>query len=114
MNFLEAAKERFKKEDYNLTCFLAEQSIQLYLKAYILEITGENLPRTHSLRKLLSLIQNLTGKKFNYDRNALLMLENAYYIARYFDFDYEKEDAELALNIVKDVINFVESIKRGE
>ncbi|MFO8018538.1 MAG: HEPN domain-containing protein [Promethearchaeia archaeon] len=40
-NFLKGACERFEDEDWDLTCFLAEQSAQLYLKALILEQTGD-------------------------------------------------------------------------
>ena len=36
-NFLEGAKERFQKDDWDLTCFMAEQSVQLISKAIILE-----------------------------------------------------------------------------
>ncbi len=48
-NFLDGAKERFQKEDWDLTCFMAEQSVQILLKAIILEMGGE-IPKTHSIR----------------------------------------------------------------
>ncbi len=50
-NFFEAAKQRYQEEDWDLTIFFSEQSVQLLLKAKILEIGGES-PKTHSLRKL--------------------------------------------------------------
>ena len=53
-NFLDGAKERFQKEDCDLTCFMAEQSVQLITKAIILE-KGE-LPKTHSIRKLFAIL----------------------------------------------------------
>ena len=77
-NFLDGAKERFHKEDWDLTCFMAEQSVQLITKAIILEKGGE-LPKTHSIRKLFTLLYQLTeNKALKYDRKALLFLESAY------------------------------------
>ncbi|RLI68900.1 MAG: hypothetical protein DRP02_11680 [Candidatus Gerdarchaeota archaeon] len=35
-NFYDGAKQRFEKGDWDLACFLAEQSVQLYLEACIL------------------------------------------------------------------------------
>lgn len=49
-NFLDGTKQRYQKDDWDLTCFLAEQSVQLFVKATILEISGE-IPKTHSIRK---------------------------------------------------------------
>jgi len=81
-NFLEGAKERFEKNDWDLTCFMAEQSVQLFLKATILEKGGE-FPRTHSLRQLFSILSNLIEKsELKYDRKSLLFLESAYLNSR--------------------------------
>lgn len=92
-NFLEGAKERFQKNDWDLTCFMAEQSVQLIIKATILEKGGE-IPKTHSIRKLFGMLYQLTNNEvFNYDRKALIFLESAYLNTRYFNFKYEKEDA---------------------
>jgi HEPN domain-containing protein len=106
-NFFEAAKQRFQAKDWDLTIFLAEQSIQLLLKSKLLEIGGES-PKSHSLRKLFGMLYKLTQDDgFIYDRKDLIFLENAYYNTRYIEFYYEKEDAELALKIVRDVIEIV-------
>ncbi|MHA1253664.1 MAG: HEPN domain-containing protein [Candidatus Helarchaeota archaeon] len=40
-NFLDSAKERYEKRDWDLTCFFSEQALQLYLKATILELRGD-------------------------------------------------------------------------
>jgi len=106
-NFLEGAKERFQKNDWDLTCFMAEQSVQLIIKATILEKVGE-IPKTHSIRKLFGMLYQLTKNKvFNYDRKALIFLESAYLNTRYFNFKYEKEDAEEALKIAEEVKGYV-------
>lgn len=110
-NFLDGAKERFQKEDWDLTCFMAEQSVQLLIKAIILEKGGET-PKTHSIRKLFGLSYQLTkDKAFKYDRKALIFLESAYLNSRYFNFVYEREDAKEALKIAEEVKGIVEIIR---
>ncbi|TKJ25050.1 MAG: DNA-binding protein [Promethearchaeota archaeon Loki_b31] len=110
-NFLDGAKERFQKEDWDLTCFMAEQSVQLFIKAIILEKGGE-VPKTHSIRKLFGLLYQLTKDKvFKYDRKALIFLESAYLNSRYFSFVYEKEDAKEALKIAVEVKELVENVR---
>lgn len=102
-NFLDGAKERFQKEDWDLTCFIAEQYVQILLKATILEKGGE-IPKTHSIRKLFGILYQLTKNDvFNYDRKALIFLESAYLNSQYFSFIYEKEDAKEALKIAEEV-----------
>jgi len=111
INFLDGAKERFQKEDWDLTCFMAEQSVQLITKAIILEKGGE-LPKTHSIRKLFALLYQLTKlKAFKYDRKALLFLESAYLSSQYFSFTYEKEDAEEAIKIAEEIKKIVENAR---
>jgi len=113
-NFLDGARERFQKEDWDLTCFMAEQSVQLITKAVILEIGGE-LPKTHSVRKLLALLYELTEyDEFKYDRKALLFLESAYLNSRYFNFTYEKEDAEEAIKIAEEIKKLVENVRLND
>jgi len=113
-NFLEGAKERFEKNDWDLTCFMAEQSVQLLLKSIILERGGE-FPRTHSLRQLFSILSNLIdNSEFKYDRKSLLFLESAYLNARYINFSYNKEDAEEILKIVDEVIKLVRNVRNNE
>lgn len=113
-NFLDGARERFKKEDWDLTCFMAEQSVQLFMKATILEKGGE-MPKTHSIRKLFGLLYQLTKEKvFKYDRKALIFLESAYLNSRYFNFVYEKDDASEALKIAEEVKNLVKNVRNNE
>ena len=110
-NFLEGAKERFQKDDWDLTCFMAEQSVQLISKAIILEKGGE-FPKTHSIRKLFALLYQLTEREeFKYDRKALLFLESAYLNSRYFSFIYEKEDAEEAIKIAEEIVKIIENVR---
>jgi len=112
-NFLDIAKDRLKKKDWDLTCFMAEQSVQLLLKAVILEKKNE-FPRTHSIRQLISILNDLIEEKINYERKFLSFLENAYYNSRYIDYDYNEQDAKDALKIAEDVIKLVENVRKYE
>jgi len=113
MGFMDASSERLKSEDCDLACFMAEQAVQLYLKAAIFELTGE-VPRTHSIRQLLSILSKLSGVDPEFDRKSLIFLEDAYIKARYLGTDYEREDAEEAIKIAKKVISFVDRIMERE
>ncbi|MFW9924898.1 MAG: HEPN domain-containing protein [Candidatus Thorarchaeota archaeon] len=108
-NFLEAAEERYEKEDWDLTCFFAEQAIQLYLKANILKETGQT-PRTHSIRQLVALLREILKKDMDFDRKSLFLLESAYYNARYIAITYDKEQATEIIEITKEIINYVKNI----
>jgi len=113
-NFLEGAKQRFERQDWDLTCFMAEQSVQLFLKAIILEKGGE-FPRTHSLRQLFSILSNLIqNHELKYDRKSLLLLESAYLNSRYINFSYNKEDAVEILKIVEEVLVLVGNVRNNE
>ncbi len=97
-NFSLVAKERIKEEDWDLACFMAEQAVQLFLRARILELTGE-MPRGHSIRKLITLLYNLTNDdNLKYNRNDLLLLESSYLNSRYIYNIYTREDA---FNVMK-------------
>ncbi|MHA1911599.1 MAG: HEPN domain-containing protein [Candidatus Kariarchaeaceae archaeon] len=109
-NFLEGAKQRFDCDDWDLTCFLAEQSVNLFLKAKILEFTGTT-PKIHSLRQLISIVNTATEADINYERNQLVFLEGAYLTSRYMNFIYEKEDEERAIIIAEELTSLVKNIK---
>ena len=112
-NFLDGAGERFQKEDWDLACFLAEQSVQLFAKAVILEKGGE-LPKTHSIRKLFAILFQLTNNKiFKYDRKSLLFLESTY-LNEILSHTYEKEDAEEAIKIANDIKSIIKNVRLDE
>ena len=102
--------------DYDLASFLAEQTVQLYLKSVILELTGE-VPRTHVIRQLFHILRTIVKNKELIDefmrknRRLLVGLEEAYLALRYLFRIYEKEEAEELINFAKEVINFVRDIK---
>ncbi len=111
IGFLNGAVERLKAGDYDIACFMCEQAVQLYLKGIILELSGE-IPRTHSIRQLLSILSQLLEKRIEFDRKSLIFLESAYINARYLGFVYEKEDAEEAVRIAKEVITVADRVRK--
>ncbi len=110
---MDAAKERFEAGDYDLACFMAEQAVQLYLKSLIFELSRE-VPRTHSIRQLLSVLSKLLSVQFEFDRRSLVFLEDAYIKARYLGVNYDRDDAEDAIKIAEEVISTVSRFVEGE
>ncbi|MBS7288879.1 MAG: HEPN domain-containing protein, partial [Candidatus Freyarchaeota archaeon] len=95
-----------------LTCFLAEQSAQLYLKSALLKVVGD-YSRTHRLRQLLSeLVKSITSerlKRFAEEYNVhLSSLEDAYIMARYTTKHFTSRDAEESIRLVEVLLRIVE------
>ncbi len=118
--FLEEAREAYQKERYDLAVFLAEQGLQLYLKAQLLRVAGD-YPRTHSVRQLLSLLARALGgeavevvSEFSRRmRPRLSELEDVYIAARYTTRVYTREDAKDILETVEEVMRLVERLLKG-
>ena len=113
-NFLDAAKDRLLKGDYDLACFLAEQAVQLYLKAALLHRTGE-IPRSHSIRTLISILFDSAKDKellefSKKNRLTLRLLEHAYIASRYLFDRFDKDDAEEAIKVAEKVFNVVQKL----
>ena len=75
-----------------------------------MEETGQT-PRTHSIRQLIAQLGRIIDKKIDYDRNALFMLESAYFNARYIAVTYDEEQAKDAIRIAKELIALVGNIR---
>jgi HEPN domain-containing protein len=83
---------------YDLAVFSLEQSLQLFLKGALLK-EGVEFPRTHGVRRLLSILAELTGSE---EIKQLLtsyslelgILEDAYIVSRYFPRSYTGEEFE--------------------
>jgi HEPN domain-containing protein len=83
---------------YDLAVFSLEQSLQLFLKGALLK-EGVEFPRTHGVRRLLSILAELTGSD---EIKQLLTsyslelgtLEDAYIVSRYFPRSYTGEEFE--------------------
>ncbi|MCX8204915.1 MAG: HEPN domain-containing protein [Candidatus Nezhaarchaeota archaeon] len=114
--FLEESRSSLDKGFYDVACFLAEQALQLYLKATLLELVGD-YPRTHSVRQLLGeLNRHLRAgelEKFASENRArMLALEDAYLMARYFTREYEREDALDMVELVDKLLKLIEKYTR--
>ncbi len=99
---------------YDLAAFSLEQSLQLYLKACLLKV-GVEYPRTHSVRRLLELVHEVTGKKevkellarFSVELGAL---EDAYITSRYVARSYTHPEVERLKKVVEEVTRLVREV----
>lgn len=112
--FLEESEHALNNEYHDIACFLAEQALQLYLKALLLELVGE-YPRTHSIRRLMGELNRVINSReldefVSVNRVRLLALEDAYLMSRYFVREYEREDAEDMVKLVKETISLITRI----
>ncbi|MEM2046625.1 MAG: HEPN domain-containing protein [Candidatus Jordarchaeales archaeon] len=110
---LEVARGALKAGKHSIAVFLADISLQLYLKAVLLEKAG-SYPGTHSLRELLGYLAAHVGrselKEFvRVNRVRLSALEDAYITSRYGSKVFYAEDAEDAVKLVEEVIEVVEA-----
>ncbi len=102
--FRKNAEFNFKNGDYDLAMLHIEQSMQLLIKAKLLDLKGY-FERTHSLRKLLSEIKEIEGvSEFLADYKTVLRnLERAYITSRYYFEEFFKEEVEEAFEALKEV-----------
>ncbi len=102
--FRKNAEFNFKNGDYDLAMLHIEQSMQLLIKAKLLDLKGY-FERTHSLRKLLSEIMEIEGVRdflIKY-KTVLRNLERAYITSRYYFEEFFKEEVEEAFEALKEV-----------
>ncbi|WP_456467879.1 HEPN domain-containing protein [Archaeoglobus sp.] len=102
--FRRNAKFNFENGDYDIAMFHIEQSMQLLIKAKLLDLKGY-FERTHSLRKLLSKLKGIEGvEEFlkNY-RVVLRNLERAYITSRYYFEEFFKEEVEEAFEALENL-----------
>ena len=116
--FYETALMQISKGFYDLAAFSLEQALQLFLKACLLEL-GLDYPRVHSVRRLLELISEASGReeprklltRFSVELGAL---EDAYISSRYVPREYTAEEVQRLRETVEEVIRIVrETACRG-
>lgn len=110
--FLARALDSLNSEDYDLASFLSEQAVQLHLKSILLEKLGD-YPRTHSVSLLISILKKLPNyesliKFLEERRKDVRLMEDAYIASRYLTREYTKEEAEVLVNIAKEVLKYGE------
>ncbi|MCR8456029.1 MAG: HEPN domain-containing protein [Crenarchaeota archaeon] len=109
--FYESALLQIEKRFYDLAMFSLEQSLQLFLEAALLSL-GLDYPRTHSIRRLLELIHELTGdkgiKELLVEHSVeLALLEDAYITSRYVPRDFRVEEVVRVRGVVDKVFRVV-------
>jgi len=105
--FFETALMQIERGFYDLAAFSLEQSLQLYLRACLLKL-GVDYPRTHSVRRLLELVAELSGRG---EVRGLLQgfavelgaLEDAYISSRYVGRECTREEVERLRRVVEEV-----------
>lgn len=115
--FYESAMMQFNRGFYGLAAFSLEQSLQLLLKAKLLEC-GAGYPRVHGVRKLLKLLSEIIegdGKdvleevlrKYSLE---LALLEDIYITARYVPKEFTADDVRRLKKVVDEVMEAVRGI----
>ncbi len=114
---LEAAVRELSNKHYDLSVFLAEQAVQLYLKAIVLKNTG-TIPRIHSIREIMGALRVIfPGKAYEIDefvkknRGLFIRLEEAYISSRYLPRTYDEEEAKELVEFADKVIKFVRGLE---
>lgn len=102
--FRRNAEFNFKNGDYDLAMFHIEQSMQLMIKAKLLDLKGY-FERTHSLRKLLSELMDIEGVKEFLNRYKVVLrnLERAYITSRYYFEEFFREEVEEAFKALDEL-----------
>jgi len=112
--FQDTAQYQTDSGFYNLAAFSLEQSLQLFLKAKLLE-NGVDYPRPHSVRILIEMLDKVIEEKHkiitkNFIDKYLLelgMLEDAYISSRYIIREFRKKEVEKLKKAVEAVIKNV-------
>lgn len=107
-SFFTRALESFNSGEYDLAAFLSEQAVQLHLKSILLEKIGD-YPRVHSILTLASILNRLPDCKelarfLEKSKTEIRLLEDAYIASRYLVREYTREEAEILVNVAKEVL----------
>ncbi|MFP3204942.1 MAG: HEPN domain-containing protein [Metallosphaera yellowstonensis] len=114
LEYLKASEDSLNKGLYDVSGVLAQISAELSIKATI-QFLGYSFPETHEIRKLLSILSSLTLRDeiqnfVKSRRGELILLENARTRGQYLSYGLDREDAEVCLNIAKEIINLMKKI----
>jgi len=115
--FYETAILQLEKGFYGLAAFSLEQSLQLFLKAKVLE-RGVDYPRTHSIRRLLEILSEVVEREISnvlrelVDKYSLELasIEDAYITSRYIPREFRREEVLRLKGVVDEVIEVVSRI----
>lgn len=113
-DFSETADYQINNHLFDLATFSLQQALELFLKSKILA-QGAEYPKTHSVRKLLKLLLEITTEnkraivKEILDRHLLELgiLEDAYITSRYVTREFSREEVEILSKTVKEIMRVV-------
>ena len=110
--FIREAERHFSEGIYWLTCFEAQQAVELYLKAFIVGLAGAH-PYTHDIVELLETLKDLDIEV----PSQLILYGDAltphYTLARYpgkKPFEYNQGRGKRCLEQAKSIIEWVKSV----
>src|SRR5579862_9150204 len=110
--FLELAEISMERNLHSLVLFNVEQSLQLLLKSKLLE-GGSDFPHTHSVKRLLEILSDISP---DVCRNSIIaltekyllelgLIEDSYINSRYGGRDYEKSEVEKVFAGAREIID---------
>lgn len=110
--FLDTADYQIERGFYDLAAFSLEQSLQLFLKARLLEY-GADYPRTHGARVLLEILASIAPESKRDVIRSLIskyilelgVLEDAYITSRYIMRNFERAEVERLKKAVVEVMS---------
>ncbi len=105
--FVDDASNDLRKARFDLALVHIEQAMQLIIKAKLLDLKGY-FEKTHSLRKLLQELAEIFKKEeitafIEKHREMLKIIEFSYIAGRYSTEEFEKELAEKAFEVYKEL-----------
>ena len=108
--FLKTAEYQVREGMYALAIFSLEQALQLFLKSRLI-LHGVDYPRTHSIRRLLILLAEVSKEHEAWIRRILRekaleisFIEDAYISSRYFLRDFGEEEYRRVRSLVEEVM----------
>ena len=107
-NFAKAGFEELKAF-YPQICFQCQQAVEKYLKGFLV-YHKRKFPKIHDLTQLLRLCAKIDKNFFKFLEKVDILSQ--YYLVSRYPLEYppaKKEQAKEALNIAKDIINFIKS-----
>ncbi len=120
--YLREAQRLLEEGEYDVALAMAEQAVQLALKAVYLRLFGY-MPRDHNIRRLIGRLAHML-EKANRRREAdrlrdfaaakrwqLLLLEDAYTEGRYGLPGYAKDEAQEGVDTAKALLQILESVE---
>ncbi len=109
--FLEVGKRLLNEGVLDLAAFHFHQASELILKYALFRKTGD-YPRTHSIRRLLSLLSKVTGDNtimefLRENISELSNLENAYMTSRYLPAEFYREEVNAMMKVALSIFELV-------